>query len=72
MALSWPLLAWSAFAQPATVVADTTGEGAAMASVRLVGLGSVTVVAGRYAMAFVKSQLSSFGRSRSVTVLAGQ
>jgi hypothetical protein len=33
-ALLWPLLAWWAWPQPATVVAGTTDEGAALASVR--------------------------------------
>jgi hypothetical protein len=32
-ALLWPLLPWSAWAQPATVVAGTTDEGAGLASV---------------------------------------
>jgi hypothetical protein len=40
MALLWPLFAWSAKAQSATVVVDRTGEGAALASVTLVGVGS--------------------------------
>jgi hypothetical protein len=35
MALLWPLFARSALAVAATVVAGTTGEGAALASVRL-------------------------------------
>jgi hypothetical protein len=35
-----PLFAWSAWAQPATVVAGTTVQGAAPASVRSVGVGS--------------------------------
>jgi hypothetical protein len=39
-ALLWPLFAWSAWAQTATVVAGKRGEGAALASVRLVGMGS--------------------------------
>jgi hypothetical protein len=39
-ALLWTLFERSAWAQPATVVADTTGEGAALASVRSVGVGS--------------------------------
>jgi hypothetical protein len=34
-AMLWPLYAWSACAQPDTVLAGTTFEGAAMASVRL-------------------------------------
>jgi hypothetical protein len=37
-ALLWPLFARSAWAQPANVVADTTGEGAALASVCLFGV----------------------------------
>jgi hypothetical protein len=39
-ALLWPRLAWSAWAQPATAVAGTTGEVAAVASVRLVVMDS--------------------------------
>jgi hypothetical protein len=39
-ALLWPLFPQSACAQPATLLAGTTGEGAALASVRLVGVGS--------------------------------
>jgi hypothetical protein len=38
-ALFWPLFARTAWSHPATVVADTTGEGAALASVRFVGVG---------------------------------
>jgi hypothetical protein len=38
--LLWPLFAWSARAQPATVEAGTTGEGAAQATVTSVGVGS--------------------------------
>jgi hypothetical protein len=38
-AMFWPLFPRSAWAQPATVVAGTTGEGLAVASVRLVGVG---------------------------------
>jgi hypothetical protein len=37
--LLWPLFAWSAWAQPPTVVAGTTGEGSALVCVRLVCLG---------------------------------
>jgi hypothetical protein len=44
--LLWLLFAWSAWAQSSTVVADTTGEGAALASVRLVVVVPSTVVAG--------------------------
>ena len=39
-ALIRPVIAWSAWAQPTTVVAVTTGEGAAVASVHSVGVGS--------------------------------
>jgi hypothetical protein len=41
-ALICPLFARSALAQPDTVVAGTTGEGAALATVRLVGVGSAS------------------------------
>jgi hypothetical protein len=40
--LLWPLFCLSAGAQSTTVVADTKGEGAVLASVRLVGLGSTS------------------------------
>jgi hypothetical protein len=36
------MFAWSAWAQPATVVVGTTGEGAALASVLSVGMGSAS------------------------------
>jgi hypothetical protein len=39
-ALLWPLFAWSEWAHSSTVVAGTTGEGAALASVRSVGVSS--------------------------------
>jgi hypothetical protein len=38
-AIIWSLFAWSAWYQPATVVAGSTGEYAAPASYRLVGVG---------------------------------
>jgi hypothetical protein len=38
----WSLFSWLVWAQAATVVADTTGEGAALASVRFLGLGSAS------------------------------
>jgi hypothetical protein len=41
-ALLWPLFAPSAWAQPATVVAGTTGKDAAVASVRRVSVGSAS------------------------------
>jgi hypothetical protein len=37
-----PLIAWSAWVQPATVVADTSGEGVALAPVPSVGVGSAS------------------------------
>ena len=53
MAVLWPLFDCSAWDQPATVVAGTTFEGAALASLRFIGVGSFTVVAGLYARALV-------------------
>jgi hypothetical protein len=38
-ALLWTLFARSVLAQPATVMAGTTGEGADLASVRWIGVG---------------------------------
>jgi hypothetical protein len=38
----WPLLAWSAWSHPVTVIMGTTGEGAALASFLLVGMGSAS------------------------------
>jgi hypothetical protein len=43
-ALLWPLICRSTCAQPAIVVVGTTDEGAALTSVRLVGVGSATHV----------------------------
>jgi hypothetical protein len=40
MSLMWPLFSWSAWAQPDTVVVGNTGEGSALSSVRLAGVGS--------------------------------
>jgi hypothetical protein len=45
-ALLLPAFAQSAWAQPATAVAGTTGEGAALASVRSVGVGSASLCSG--------------------------
>jgi hypothetical protein len=42
MALLWPLFSGSAWAQPATEMAGTKGEGASLVSVRSVGVGSVS------------------------------
>jgi hypothetical protein len=47
-ALLLPLLTRSAWVQPATVVADTTGKGAAQNSVRLVGVGQASYCGGRH------------------------
>jgi hypothetical protein len=46
-ALIRPLFACSAWAQPATVVVGTPGEGSDLASVRLVGVGSASHCVGR-------------------------
>jgi hypothetical protein len=44
----WPLFAWSAWAQPATLVADTTVEGAALVLYALSAWAQpATVVAGK-------------------------
>jgi hypothetical protein len=40
--LHWPLFSRATWAQPATAVACTTGEGVALASVRSVGVGSAS------------------------------
>ena len=42
MALFWPLFARLAWAQAPTAVSDTTDEGAALFSIRLVSLGSAS------------------------------
>ena len=46
MALLWPVISWSAWSQPDTLEADTTVECAALASVRLVGLGPSSHIGG--------------------------
>jgi hypothetical protein len=38
----WPLFVWAAWAQPATVLAGTTGEGVDLASDSSVGVGSAS------------------------------
>ena len=53
MAVLWPLFDCSAWDKPATVVAGTKFEGAALTSLRFIGVGSFTVVAGLYARALV-------------------
>jgi hypothetical protein len=45
-ALLWPLFAWSAWAQLATVLAGTSGESAVLASSRLFGMGSASQCGG--------------------------
>jgi hypothetical protein len=60
--LLWTLFAWSARAQPAAVVAGTTGEGDALASVRLVGEGSARHYGGGHDRCGRCTGLSSFGR----------
>jgi hypothetical protein len=49
-ALLRPLFAWSARAQQASVVASKTGEGATLASFRLVGEGSASYIGGGHDM----------------------
>ena len=61
-ALLWPLLARLAWAQPQTVVAGTSGEGAALASVLLVGLGSASNCGGVNDMSERWADLCSLGR----------
>jgi hypothetical protein len=54
--LVWPLFARSAWAQPVTVVASTTGVGAQLASVRSVGVGSASHCGGGHdSLASVRS-----------------
>ena len=47
MALKSPLISWSQRAQPGTVVAGTTGDGAVVASIFLVGVGPASLRGGR-------------------------
>jgi hypothetical protein len=47
-ALLWSLFAWWAWDQPDTVVESATGEGAALASIRLDGVGSGRHFGGEY------------------------
>jgi hypothetical protein len=46
MELHWLLFAWLAWAQPATVLADTTGDDAPLGSDRLFGVGSANDIGG--------------------------
>jgi hypothetical protein len=48
--LLWPLFAWLAWTQTATVVAGTIDEGAVLAFVSLVGVGSDSHCGGRQYM----------------------
>jgi hypothetical protein len=59
----WPLFALSAWTEPATVVAGSTVEGATLASVHSVGLGSTSFV-----MAGTKCQGEVLASVRSVGV----
>jgi hypothetical protein len=61
-AMLWPLLSQSAWAQPATRVAGTTVEGAALASVLLVGVGSASHKVGGQDRLRHCSGLCSLGR----------
>jgi hypothetical protein len=63
MALLWPLLRWSAWAEAATVVAVSTVEGAPLAFVRSFGLGYVSFV-----VAGTKCQGATLASVRSVGV----
>jgi hypothetical protein len=63
-ALLWPLFAWWARAQPATVVVGTTGEGASLASVPSVGLGSASHCGGGHDSCWRCSGHCSLGRRR--------
>jgi hypothetical protein len=60
-ALLWPLIVLTACAQPATVVAGTTGEGATLASFRLLGVGSTTECGGVHDRSGRCSGLCSLG-----------
>jgi hypothetical protein len=64
-ALLCPLLARSAWAQPATVLAGTTRESAVLASVRLVGVGQVIQCGGVLDRLGHSSGLRSLGRRGS-------
>jgi hypothetical protein len=56
------LFLWSAWAQSMWFRVDRQGRWSGHASARLVGVGSLNVVDGRYAKALVWSRLCSFGR----------
>jgi hypothetical protein len=49
-ALLWPMFDRSAWAQPVTLVAGTKGDGAALTSVRLVGVGPASQCGGVHDM----------------------
>jgi hypothetical protein len=56
------LFLWSAWAQSMWFRVDRQGRWSGHASARLVGVGSLNVLEGRYAKALVWSRLCSFGR----------
>jgi hypothetical protein len=61
-ALLWPLFAWSAWGQPATVVAGTTFDGGALTSICLVVLCTASHCVGWHDMRERCSGFSSLGR----------
>jgi hypothetical protein len=64
-ALLWPLFSWSAWAHSATVLAVTTSEGAFLASVTLVGVGSQQL------RALLLRMLAWSACTQTATVVAG-
>jgi hypothetical protein len=65
----WPLFAWYAWDNPANVVAGTTGEDAALASVRSAGVGSASHCGGEHDRCGLLSGLYSAGRRGIKTTL---
>jgi hypothetical protein len=71
-ALLWALFAWSSSAQPATVVAGTTGEGFALASIQSFDVSqSANMVAGRKLWALLWPLLARLVFAQPATVEAG-
>jgi hypothetical protein len=68
-ALLWHLIVWSSWAQPATVVASTTVDGAALASLRSVGVGSASHCVGGHLSLKHCSCLFSLGRRGLIQLL---
>jgi hypothetical protein len=63
----WPMISWSARAQPAIGVALTRGECAALASVRLVAVAQpATVVAGKTGEGAALSSVRSVGMGSAI------